>query len=227
MELELPGIDAKNGQIHGNLLTAVASTSLTDTSCCLRGTPWIPFGHRLPHEPLGHQSNGQALGPKKTSVSPSTSGNVRSHHRRTGRMNISENVRRAAGRATRSTPSDAPPVLYGTWNEANESARRSSADRSKTGMPEVVHWSEIVPIARGDGSDRKDTRRVLHRQQALYYQKVPFLWQARRATIDSSSALRLDRSPAAANPHSPERRASLIWTYAALAGACTAPPYLG
>src|SRR5271170_1023566 len=65
MELELPNIDAKNGQIHGNLLTAVASTSLTDTSCCLRGTPWIPSGHHLPHEPLGHQSNMQALGPKK------------------------------------------------------------------------------------------------------------------------------------------------------------------
>ncbi|MGB6520099.1 MAG: hypothetical protein WBE79_16515, partial [Candidatus Cybelea sp.] len=65
MELELPNIDAKNGQIHGNLLTAVASTSLTDTSCCLGGTPWIPSGHHLPHELLGHQSNMQALGPKK------------------------------------------------------------------------------------------------------------------------------------------------------------------
>ncbi|MGA8097955.1 MAG: hypothetical protein WB810_04755 [Candidatus Cybelea sp.] len=76
MELELPNIDAKNGQIHGNLLTAVASTSLTDTSCCLGGTPWIPSGHRLPHELLGHQSNMRALGPKKMSASPSTGGNV-------------------------------------------------------------------------------------------------------------------------------------------------------
>ena len=90
MELELPNVDAKNGQIHDTLLTAVASTSLTDTSCCLGGTPWIPSGHHLPHERLGHQSNMQALGPKKISVSPSTNGNVRSHHRRTGRMNISE-----------------------------------------------------------------------------------------------------------------------------------------
>lgn len=65
MELELPNVDAKNGQIHDTLLTAVASTSLTDTSCCLGGTPWIPSGHHLPHERLGHQSNMQALGPKK------------------------------------------------------------------------------------------------------------------------------------------------------------------
>ena len=65
MELELPNVDAKNGQIHGNLLTTVASTSLTDTSCCLRGTPWIRSDHHLPQKPLGHQSNMRALWPKK------------------------------------------------------------------------------------------------------------------------------------------------------------------
>ncbi len=72
MELKLPNVDAKNGQIHGSLLTAVASTSLMYTSCCLRGTPWIPSDHHLPHKPLGYQSNGRALGPKTPTVSPST-----------------------------------------------------------------------------------------------------------------------------------------------------------
>ena len=41
MKLELPNVDAKNGQFHGSLLTAVASTSPMYSSCCLHGTPWI------------------------------------------------------------------------------------------------------------------------------------------------------------------------------------------
>ena len=93
IELELPTSMPKTTKSTATSFTAVPSTSLTDASCCLCGTPWISSGHHVPHEPLVHQSNGQALGPKKMSVSPSTSRNVRSHHRRSSPTNISENVR--------------------------------------------------------------------------------------------------------------------------------------